>query len=1068
MLPFLVSLASAFPAFPLLAQPIAATDGTDTVVRAQGNRFEIQGGTLSGDNKNLFHSFERFSLGSGERANFLATPDIQNILGRVVGGEASRIDGLLQVTGGNANLFLMNPAGIVLGANAALDVPASFTATTANGIQFGNAWFSASGTNHYAALVGNPTAYAFTTSQPGSVVNAGNLTVREGENLTLLGGTVINTGTLQAPTGQITLAAVPGESWVQIARAGMLLSLEIRAEAGNLPEALPFAPQALPELLTGGAVANATQVRTDPDGTVRLSGSGVEIPTDSGTVVASGSLDVAGRIGGEVNILGDRVGLVNARVDASGSFGGGTVRIGGDYRGQGTVPNASHTLVSQDTTIRLDAGSEGNGGRAIAWANNLTEFYGNISARGGANTGNGGFVEVSGQRDLVFRGTVDLSASQGRLGTLLLDPTNIVIVRGSGAADDAQLADGQIFQGDGSATYTLSETALEGLSGGANVILEATNNIEVEDLGDNFLTFAPGTGAIAFRADADNNGMGDFLMASGDTIRAEGRDVDISGASLVVGSINTSSDEDGGAIALSATGDIITGDLLSFAVGSGEGGDISLTSSGGTIDTRAGVLDSGSDLGEAGDITLTAAGTIALGALSAFSPGTGGTIAINSGAATTPLPSAPEPPTIAEDFYPTVPILPTPNAGLSENATVFPGDAQAILRRIERETGVKPALIYATFVPKTALPPRTEVWQFNQEPVLIPPDRQVRNDDWLELVLVTPDGKPRRWRVEGTNREHILATAKDLRRRATAPISNAYLAPAQQLYQWLVAPMETALQARGIDNLVFIMDAGLRSMPIAALHDGTEFIVERYSVGLMPQLALTDTRYVNLENVEVLAMGASQFEEQVPLPSVPVELKSIAQQLWQGTLFLNEEFTLENLKRARASHPYGIIHLATHAEFAPGSAGDSYIQFWQSQLHLEQLRQLGWHKPPVELLVLSACRTALGDAETELGFAGFAVHAGVKSVLASLWYVSDEGTLALMREFYQQLSLPEVTTKAEALRRAQVAMIEGQLGVGAEQGRGIGWQDNTLAAQSDRDLSHPYYWSAFTLVGNPW
>jgi CHAT domain-containing protein len=280
--------------------------------------------------------------------------------------------------------------------------------------------------------------------------------------------------------------------------------------------------------------------------------------------------------------------------------------------------------------------------------------------------------------------------------------------------------------------------------------------------------------------------------------------------------------------------------------------------------------------------------------------------------------------------------------------------------------------------------------------------------------------------------------------------------------------METALQARGIDNLVFIMDAGLRSMPIAALHDGTEFIVERYSVGLMPQLALTDTRYVNLENVEVLAMGASQFEEQVPLPSVPVELKSIAQQLWQGTLFLNEEFTLENLKRARASHPYGIIHLATHAEFAPGSAGDSYIQFWQSQLHLEQLRQLGWHKPPVELLVLSACRTALGDAETELGFAGFAVHAGVKSVLASLWYVSDEGTLALMREFYQQLSLPEVTTKAEALRRAQVAMIEGQLGVGAEQGRGIGWQDNTLAAQSDRDLSHPYYWSAFTLVGNPW
>ncbi|HBB31712.1 MAG TPA: hypothetical protein DC064_07925, partial [Cyanobacteria bacterium UBA9273] len=131
---------------PTLAQSIVpATDGTGTVVTTNGGSLDISGGTLSGDGANLFHSFDQFGLSSGEIANFLSNPQIQNILGRVVGGDPSIINGLIQVTGGNSNLFLMNPAGIVFGLGASLNVPAAFTATTANGIGFGDNWFNAFG-----------------------------------------------------------------------------------------------------------------------------------------------------------------------------------------------------------------------------------------------------------------------------------------------------------------------------------------------------------------------------------------------------------------------------------------------------------------------------------------------------------------------------------------------------------------------------------------------------------------------------------------------------------------------------------------------------------------------------------------------------------------------------------------------------------------------------------------------------------------------------------------------------------------------------------------------------------
>ena len=278
-----LSLAANLPAS---AQSItAAPDGTGTTITIDGNTFKIDGGTLSGEN--LFHSFEKFGLSANEVASFLSNPNIQNILGRVIGGDASIINGLIEVTGGNSNLYLMNPAGIVFGPGASLDVPGSFTATTADRIGFGNGnWFYASGTNDYSTLTGTPNSFAFTSDTPGSIINTGDLSVSNG-SLTLVGGQVINTGTLSAPGGDITIAAVPGTSLVKISQEGMLLSLEVETNAFTA-DSSGIAATDLPVLLTQGG--SGLGITADSNGNVTVTNSAgnnssTAIAADAGTAI---------------------------------------------------------------------------------------------------------------------------------------------------------------------------------------------------------------------------------------------------------------------------------------------------------------------------------------------------------------------------------------------------------------------------------------------------------------------------------------------------------------------------------------------------------------------------------------------------------------------------------------------------------------------------------------------------------------------------------------------------------------------------------------------------------------
>jgi CHAT domain-containing protein len=275
------------------------------------------------------------------------------------------------------------------------------------------------------------------------------------------------------------------------------------------------------------------------------------------------------------------------------------------------------------------------------------------------------------------------------------------------------------------------------------------------------------------------------------------------------------------------------------------------------------------------------------------------------------------------------------------------------------------------------------------------------------------------------------------------------------------------------------MDEKLRSLPIAALVDDQgKYLIEKYSLGLLPSLSYTDTEYRGVKNLQVLAAGASEFakdQKQSNLPATSLETSQIAKIWASPEPLFGDKFTLNNLQAQGTK--FGIIHLATHADFPSQNEGDqnnSYIQVYNEKLFFDKIRQLGWNKLPVELLVLSACRTALGDTNAELGFAGLAVQTGVKSALGTLWKVNDNASSALMIEFYRQLQTAPI--KAKALQQAQLAMIKGDIRIEGNQlivpNLGKISLDKNIVPNSEPTTSlkfqEPNFWAAFTLIGSPW
>ncbi|MEM9164844.1 MAG: filamentous hemagglutinin N-terminal domain-containing protein, partial [Cyanobacteria bacterium P01_F01_bin.4] len=419
---------------------IVPTQATDTNTRSLDTQIDISGGIQAGGNQ--FHQFQQFNLDAGQVANFLSDPSVRNILSQVVGGEVSTLDGVLQVTGSQANLYIINPAGIVFGPNARLNLAGSFTATTASGLQLGDQWLDSLGSNDYLVLVGEPSGFDF-TGKPAVILNQGDLAVEQGQAIRLVGGAVINEGSLSAPSGEITLLAVRQGDRVQLRSEGQLLSLEVSTQ--QVTAGLESLAE-LPAALTGGDIDHADSLVQQPDGSWQL-----DRAADGSVARVSGGLDVStgdqpdgpvdGQIGGQINIAADHIDLQAAMLEASGTEGGGSIRVGGNLQGQSGFPQATTTRVDADSRLRADAERAGDGGDIIVWAEDLAQVQGTLTARG---IDQGGFVETSGKQRLDVAGATVLADGQADTatpGTWLLDPVDIAIQQGGGGVGSLSVID---------------------------------------------------------------------------------------------------------------------------------------------------------------------------------------------------------------------------------------------------------------------------------------------------------------------------------------------------------------------------------------------------------------------------------------------------------------------------------------------------------------------------------------------------------------------------------------------------------------------------------------------------
>ena len=680
----IVSLCAASFVFILGIQVCPANPTGGTVVGGDNN------GTISGSGtpvttinqhgNRIIINWTDFSIGAGEVTRFIQPSSTSWALNRIISGNPSLIYGTLQA---NGHVMVLNQNGILVGAGGKIDTK-GFVAST---LDLRDSTFMKGGT---LTLSGNSTA---------SVKNEGTIEALGG-NVFLIGNTVENSGTINAPQGTVGLAA--GSS-VRLVQAGnekiSVLAGNANGAAANGVNNIGTIAGASAELKAAGgniyalAINNQGAIRANSivnegghvylrasggniqnSGTIsahNADGSGGTVVLDGGhnagnaaTVINSGTIeargDAAGTTGGKVEILGDHVGLIDhAVVDVSGDSRGGTALIGGDAHGANPdVRNAERTYVDADAIIRADALSLGNGGKIVVWSDDITRYFGSLSARGGAQGGLGGFAEVSGH-SLNYNGNVNLLGANGSAGVLLLDPHNITIQ--TGGADP--LAGNSLFGDNVGGDVTFSPGSIVTALNSANVILQANNNIAVNSTVDasananthnltlnagNSISFgnsvqvsvkgsftATINDAGANAADRDA-GTATFTMGSGSAINAPGG-INISAGTLAADKTGaTSVSANTGDMSLTAlsthSGNAATGVAggnITVADNAAAGKNVTVS---GTIDASGSTAtSSGNNGGNGGTVTLTASGALAVNTINA-NGGNGGGGGGNGGA----------------------------------------------------------------------------------------------------------------------------------------------------------------------------------------------------------------------------------------------------------------------------------------------------------------------------------------------------------------------------------------------------------------------------------------------------
>ncbi|WP_293018496.1 CHAT domain-containing protein [Moorena sp. SIO3I8] len=314
----------------------------------------------------------------------------------------------------------------------------------------------------------------------------------------------------------------------------------------------------------------------------------------------------------------------------------------------------------------------------------------------------------------------------------------------------------------------------------------------------------------------------------------------------------------------------------------------------------------------------------------------------------------------------------------------------------------------------------------------------------VDIIIRLPQQQLRHYRTE-LPQDQTESTLEELRKFLQQVHRRAFLPMSQQVYNWVIRPIEEDLANSQVDTLVFVLDGALRNIPMAALHDGKQYLVEKYSIALTPGLDLMNPERLVREDIKVLTAGLSESRRgSVPLPFVEVELEKIKAQV-PSEILLNQDFTETRFENSLEAATFPVVHIASHGQFS-SEAQKTFIMTWDSNINVTELKELlqttDLRQPtPIELLVLSACQTATGDKRAALGIAGVAIEAGARSTLATIWLVDDEVTAVLMNRFYQELTDKSIS-KAEALNRAQKSILQ------------------------DPSYEHPYFWAPYIMVGN--
>lgn len=314
--------------------------------------------------------------------------------------------------------------------------------------------------------------------------------------------------------------------------------------------------------------------------------------------------------------------------------------------------------------------------------------------------------------------------------------------------------------------------------------------------------------------------------------------------------------------------------------------------------------------------------------------------------------------------------------------------------------------------------------------------------DRTELLVNLPSGL-KRYSIpisSATLTKEITSLRKKLEKCTTFE----FLPHAQQLYTWLLRPLENDIRTAKIDTLVFVPDGPLCTVPMVALHDGKEFLITKYGVAITPGLDLTDPTPINRADARMLMAGLTEGVQGFPpLPYVSLEMKEI-QNFYGGTVLLNKDFSCAGVEKELRNQPFSMVHIASHGKF-DRDVNKTFLLTFEDKLSMNTLNQyiglFRFRQEPLELLTLSACETAAGDERAALGLAGVTIRAGARSAVATLWHVNDEASALLIAEFYKQLANP-ATSRATALRNAQLKLI------------------------SDLSYDHPGYWAPFLLINN--